>query len=213
MFNDVGGASAEATSGTERTSKRANEHVDLGGIDVLGFCETATCSAHDAERPGLVEHEAEFVAEFELNLLSLAMPLKWRGGTYQFGQINTISHCLEQPLSDNESSSQRFLGLLLHNLLQDSLQVLHIVVLIVPNRTPADLKPFSNSIIDRPIRNNDIASLAERRNDTRDRRESLRINNAPLSTQARSNVRLRLHVYILRAVEKRRAAGSNTICA
>jgi hypothetical protein len=85
-------------------------------------------------------------------------------------------------------------------------------MLIIPDCAPANLQSLPDSIIDRAIRNNDISSLAERRDNTRDGGESLRINNTILRAKARSNVRLGLHMNILRAVELRRATRSNAIC-
>jgi hypothetical protein len=82
---------------------------------------------------------------------------------------------------------------------------------IVPDRAPANLQSLPDSIIDRAIRNNDISSLAKRWNNTRDSGKSLRIHNALLCTKVRSNVRFRLHMNILRAVELRWSTRSNTI--
>ena len=75
MLDDICGAGAESTTCTERAGERTYEHVNLGGIDVLGFSQSATSSTHNTEGPGLVEHEAEFVAELELDLESSAMAL------------------------------------------------------------------------------------------------------------------------------------------
>ena len=84
---------------------------------------------------------------------------------------------------------------------------------IIPDCAPRNLQSLPNRIIDCAIRNNDIASLAERGNNTRNCRESLRINDTSFSTQARRDVGLGLHVYILRAVELRGSTGSDTVRA
>jgi hypothetical protein len=86
-------------------------------------------------------------------------------------------------------------------------------MLIVSNRASADLQPLSNSIIDRPIRNNDIASLTERRDDTGDGREGLGIHNAALRSKTRRDIGFRFHVDVLCPVKLRRTTGSNAICA
>ncbi len=84
-------------------------------------------------------------------------------------------------------------------------------MLIIPNRAPANLESFPDSIVDCAIRNDDIPSFAKRRDDTGDSRESLRIHDTFLRAQAGSNVCLRLHMNILGAVELRRATRSNSI--
>lgn len=84
-------------------------------------------------------------------------------------------------------------------------------MLIVPDRAPANLQSLPNCIIDRAIRNNDIPSLAKAGNNTRDGGEGLRIHDTLLRPKTRCNVRLRLHMDILRAVELRRATRSNAI--
>lgn len=77
MLDDVGGAGAETATGAEGAREGTNDHVDGGGVDVLGFGDAAASTAEDAEGPGLVEDEAELVAEAEFNLvLLLARALK-----------------------------------------------------------------------------------------------------------------------------------------
>lgn len=71
MLDDVDGACAEAATGAERAGERADDHVDGGGVDILGFGDAAAGAAEDAEGPGLVEDKAEFVAEAEFNLGAL----------------------------------------------------------------------------------------------------------------------------------------------
>jgi len=133
--------------------------------------------------------------------------------TYDFRQIYTIADVLEQALSDDEAPSQRFPCLLLHNLLQHPLQILHIVMFIPANRAPANLQSLPDRIIARLICHDNIAPLAERRDDTGNRREGVGVHNACLRAQMRRNVRLGLHVHILRAVELRGSAGPDAIGA
>lgn len=71
MLDDVGGAGAETAACAEGTRKRTNDHVDGGGVDILCFGDAAAGAAEDAKGPGLVEDEAEFVAEAEFNLGAL----------------------------------------------------------------------------------------------------------------------------------------------
>lgn len=71
MFYDFVGADAEATAGAERACEGADDHVDLGGVDVLMLGEAAAGAAEDAKGPGFVEDEAEFVAEFKFDLVGV----------------------------------------------------------------------------------------------------------------------------------------------
>jgi hypothetical protein len=68
MSHDIRSACAKSTTGAERTCEGANDHVYLGGINILSFCETSTSSPKNPKGPCLVKHKAEFVAEFELDL-------------------------------------------------------------------------------------------------------------------------------------------------
>jgi hypothetical protein len=49
MFDDVGGTSAEASSGAERACQGTHNHVDLRCIDILCFCDTSAGPAEDSE--------------------------------------------------------------------------------------------------------------------------------------------------------------------
>lgn len=68
MGDDVLVACTEATAGAQGASQRADDHVDLGGVDILRLCDAATCSTQDTEGPGLIEDDAELVLLFELDL-------------------------------------------------------------------------------------------------------------------------------------------------
>jgi len=68
MFYDFCARGAETAAGAEGAGERANDHVDGGGVYVLGFCDAAAGAAEDAVGPCFVEDEAEFVFEFEFDL-------------------------------------------------------------------------------------------------------------------------------------------------
>ena len=132
--------------------------------------------------------------------------------TDNFRQINHITNILKQALSDNEPPRQRLLRLLFRDFRQNPLQVLHIIVLIPSDRTPRDLEAFLDRIVHRFIRNDDISSFRESRNNTRYGRKGLSVNNASRRPQKCSDICLDLHVYILRAVEAWRTARPNAVC-
>jgi hypothetical protein len=68
MSYDVCSAGAESTAGTERSCEGTNDHVNLGGIDVLGFGQTTAGSSKHTKRPCLIKHKTELIAEFKLDL-------------------------------------------------------------------------------------------------------------------------------------------------
>ena len=68
VLADFVGGGAEAAAGAEGAGEGADDHVDGGGVDVLGFGQASALAAQHAEGPGFVEDEAEFVEEFELDL-------------------------------------------------------------------------------------------------------------------------------------------------
>ena len=133
--------------------------------------------------------------------------------TYNLGQVNHVPHIFEQPLCNDESPRQRLLRLLNHNLFQHSLQILRIVMFVPPNRAPRYLNTLSNSIIDRSIRNDNVASLRKCRYDTRDGGECLSIDYACRSSQVCCYICFGLDMYILCAVKPRGAAGTNPVGA
>jgi hypothetical protein len=49
MLNNIHRASAETTTSAERASQRADNHIDLGGINILRFCNTAASSTEDSK--------------------------------------------------------------------------------------------------------------------------------------------------------------------
>lgn len=115
MFHDLIRASTKTTSGAEWSRHRADDHVDFGGVHVLVLCDASTSPAQDAEGPGLVEDEAEFIFELEFDLAGVGQTRRSRLGmcaTDNFRQINHITNILKQALSDNEPPRQRLLRLL-----------------------------------------------------------------------------------------------------
>lgn len=71
VFNDVYGTGTEAAAGAEGAAEGAHDHVNGRGVDILGFGEAAPGAPEDAKGTSLVEDEAEFVAEAELDLVLL----------------------------------------------------------------------------------------------------------------------------------------------
>ena len=86
--------------------------------------------------------------------------------------------------------------------------------MFVPSHvTPANLDSLPDSIVDTFVCYNDISSLAERWDDTRDGTERLRIDDTRLRAQERRNICFNFHMHILRAIESRRTAGPYSVCA
>jgi hypothetical protein len=86
-------------------------------------------------------------------------------------------------------------------------------VLVPPHRAPADLDALPDCIVDGLVRDNDVATLREGRDDARDGGEGLRVDDARGNTQVCGDVGLGLNVDILCAIETRRAAGTDAVCA
>jgi hypothetical protein len=93
------------------------------------------------------------------------------------------------------------------------LQILHVIVLVPPHRAPRNLQSLFDGIVDRFVGDNDISPLAKRWDDTRYRRERLRVDDAGARAEECSNVRLNLHVDVLCAVESRGATGPHAVGA
>jgi hypothetical protein len=54
MLDDFFVAGAETASGAERAGEGADDHVNLGGVDVLGFGDAAAGATQDTVGPGFV---------------------------------------------------------------------------------------------------------------------------------------------------------------
>lgn len=133
--------------------------------------------------------------------------------TYDLWQVHHIPNVLKQALGDDEASGERLLGLLLDNLLEDVLQILHIIVFEPPDSTATDLNALARSEVERLVRYDNISSLAETGNHTAYSREGLRVDDAGGDTEVCSDVGFGLHVNVLCAVETRGATGADTVGA
>lgn len=130
---------------------------------------------------------------------------------YQLRQVHRITNQIEEGFGDHKAPRQLLLGLLLHNLLHLSLQILHIVVVVPKDVAAGGLQALANRVVDQLVGDDDVAALAEGRYDTGNSREGLRVDNASLGTETGRNVGLGLHVYILGTVELGRAAGAYAV--
>ena len=73
MFDNHGRSSTEATCSAETGSSRTNQHVDLGGRDIVKLGETTTGSSDGSEREGFVEDKTVFVFALEFDLSTLKL--------------------------------------------------------------------------------------------------------------------------------------------
>lgn len=123
--------------------------------------------------------------------------------TNQPGQIDHFSITFEDTLCDNEATCQRTLTLLSLLLYADKnvLETLEIVVVIPPNRRTRYLDTLLDGKVYRAIRDYDISSLAESRNNGGDGRESLRVKNGRLRSQKFRNITFQVKVCIYLACE------------
>jgi len=219
MLNNFLITSTESSCRAERARKRADDHVYFCSVDVLRFGDAAAGATEDAVGPGFVEDKTEFILEFEFDLekrlansstLVISMDTRW---TYDLWQVYHIPNVLKQTLGDDEASGERLLGLLLDNLLEDVLQVFHIIVFEPPDSTATDLYALARSEVERLVRYDNISSLAETGNHTAYGREGLRVDDAGGDTEVCSDVGFGLHVNILCAVETRGTTRADTVCA
>lgn len=86
-------------------------------------------------------------------------------------------------------------------------------MLIEADRTPTNLQALANGKVDRAVRDDDVAALAERRDDAGDGGEGLRVHDAALGAETGRDVGFGLHVDVLRAVELGRAARPDAVGA
>jgi len=131
--------------------------------------------------------------------------------THNPRKIHHITIRLEKTLGNNEPPSQRLASLLLGNLGEYPLQILEIIVLIPADDTAGNLDAPANSIADTLIGNDNVSTLRERRDNTRDGRKGLRVHDASRGAKERCHVFLGLHMDILSTVESSRAAGANAV--
>lgn len=199
MLDNILIASTETTACAQRASERADDHVNLLGIDVLGFSDAAARPAKNTKGPRLIKNDTELVLFLEFN---------------QFGQIGSISSKFEQAFGNDETPSQLLgLGLFLDNLLHVSLQIFHVTVVVPFDVASGGLEALSNGIIDFFIGNDDVSSLAERWNNAGNGGEGLSVDYAALGAKVSGNVGFGLHVDVLGPVELGRAARTDTVGA
>lgn len=86
-------------------------------------------------------------------------------------------------------------------------------MLVPPYCASADLHALPDGIVDCLVRYDDVAALAERGDDAGDGGEGLCVDDTRGYTKMCCDVRLGLHVYVLRAVEAGRATRADPICA
>ncbi len=188
---------AEPPAGAQRAGQRPDDHVDLGGVDVLRLGESASGAAQHAERPGLVEHEAELVLLLELD---------------ELGEVVDVADRLEQGLSDDEAARQLLgPGLVLRDLLHDLLEVGQVVVIVPLDVAARALQTLADGVVDGLVGYNDVATLAKGRDYARDGREGLRVDNGTLGSEKGGDVGLELYVDVLGAVELRRSARADAV--
>ena len=98
---------------------------------------------------------------------------------YKLGQVRHSAVVIKDTLRDDEPTSKRRLALLplLLDALENVLKALHVIVIIPPDRAPRDLETLLNSEVHAAVCHDDIATLAESRNNRGDSRERLRVND------------------------------------
>lgn len=134
--------------------------------------------------------------------------------TYKLRKVYIVPNHLKETLSNDESPGQNLLlCLLFSNSFQDPLQVFHVVVLVPLDVAPRGLQTVPNRIVDHFVGYDNITTFAEGRKGTGYSRKSMSIYDAALSTKECGNIGFGLHVDILSAVELRRTAWPDAICA
>lgn len=86
-------------------------------------------------------------------------------------------------------------------------------MLIPPDNASRDLNTLANGKANPFIRDDNVSTLREGRNNTRDGREGLRVDDASRGPQEGRDIIFCLHVNILCAVESTGSAGTHSISA
>ena len=141
------------------------------------------------------------------------MALLHRQGTYQLGEISHVASGLEESFHYDKPPSELLASLFLDDLLHDTLEVLHIIVIVPADDATRDLETPTNWEVDAPVSDDNIATLAEGRDNAGDGREGVCVDKARLGAKIVGDIGLGLHVDVLGTVELRRATGTNTIGA
>ena len=68
MFDNNGGPSTETACSAETGGDRTDQHVNLGGGDIVKLGEAATGSSNGSKGEGFIEDETVLVFSFEFNL-------------------------------------------------------------------------------------------------------------------------------------------------
>lgn len=132
--------------------------------------------------------------------------------TYQSGQIDHFPITFEDTFCDNEATCQRTLTLLSLLLYADKnvLEALEIIVVIPPNRRTRYLDTLLDGKVYRAIRDNDITSLAESRNNRGYSRESLGVKDGCLRSQKFRDITFQVKVHVYLACEPTRFRCTRT---
>ena len=132
---------------------------------------------------------------------------------YQSRQIGHRAVTFENTFGDDESARQRSptLPALLADAFQDFLQTLHVIMVEPADSATRDLEALLNRKVDVPVGNDDIPSFGEGRNDGRNCRERLGVEDGIFRSEEIRNVLLEVGVNVNRAVETCRTAASETV--
>lgn len=198
MLDDLIRTGAKPARGTQGSSHRTHNHIHLGRVDVLVFRHASARPPEHTETPSLVKDQPELEPVLQFDDL---------------GQVDHVTHGLEEPLGDDESPGQGFVALLLGDLAQDPLKILRVIVFVPSHGRPTDLESFADGIIDRLVGDDDVAPLAECWDHTADRAKRLRVDDAGRSAQESGDISFDLHVYILGAVEARGSTWPHAVSA
>ena len=68
MLDNNGGSGTEATCGAEASGDGSDQHIDLGGGNIVKLGETTTSSSNSSERECFVENETVLVLVLEFDL-------------------------------------------------------------------------------------------------------------------------------------------------
>lgn len=216
MFDNDGGSSTETTRRAETGGDGSNQHIDLGGGDIIKLGETTTGTSNGSEREGFVENESilVFMLEFDLwhGFSQRIIRSTWYA-VYQFRQVGHRTVAFENSLGDDEPTCQwsPTLSSLLVNAFQDLLKALHVVMVEPADCAARYLEALLNREVDVPVCNDDISSLGEGRNDGRNCREGLGVENGVFCPEEICNILLEFGVNVDRAIETRRTTTSETV--
>ena len=120
------------------------------------------------------------------------------GHSYQLWQVNHGPVTLENSLCNNESPCQgHFLSLsLLLQRYKNFFQGLEVVVIVPPDGRAGDLHALLDTKRHTTVCNDNIATLAESRDDGDSRGKALRVEDSVLSTQEVSHLALQVKMHI-----------------